>query len=133
GRTDTSVLISNSGTYSIRALDSFSCSRNFLVDVTIKNCLDCPIYIPNAFTPNDDGLNDILKAKINCPVTYFSLKVFNRWGQKIFESNTPDKGWNGLYQNKKVPPGVYIYVLQYKNSNSETTYKKSRGTVVVIH
>jgi gliding motility-associated-like protein len=69
-----------------------------------------PIFIPNAFTPNSDGLNDVW-------LIYGSLRgvkamIYNQWGEKIFESDVQSKGWNGYYKGKEAPFGVYFYVAK---------------------
>ena len=68
------------------------------------------IFIPNVFTPNGDGANDILQA-FAVGVKFFEWKIFNRWGEKVFESNNSAQGWDGKYQGKDAPVGVYVYHL----------------------
>ncbi len=74
------------------------------------------IFIPNSFTPNGDGLNDIF-----IPVCYFvhekgfSMKIFNRWGQEIFTSYLKDEGWNGKIGTIDAPQGSYSYIIIYEN------------------
>ena len=72
------------------------------------------LHIPNAFTPDDDGLNDEFKL-INPPdnVTSFHMYIFNRWGQMVFETNDITRGWNGTYQGSPSPAGTYIYRIKY--------------------
>src|SRR5690606_9833863 len=54
--------------------------------VVVEPCL-CPLYVPNVFTPNEDGLNDIFLPFVDCPVESYRLAIFNRWGQEIFKSD----------------------------------------------
>jgi gliding motility-associated-like protein len=67
------------------------------------------IYIPNAFTPNGDGLNDQLRVYSNV-IRTMRFTVFNQWGEKIFESTSQANAWDGTYKNKQQPSGVYMYV-----------------------
>ncbi len=87
-------------------------------------------YVPNAFTPNGDGLNDIFRA---IPVGIAStdwFRVFNRYGQVVFETNQWLKGWDGRYQGKDQPVGVYIWIVKGKDRLGRTVEEK--GTVTLI-
>ena len=86
------------------------------VFITVNNtstpCAGAYIYLPNAFTPGGNGLNDEFKifAK-NVALKYF--QVFNRWGEKVFESDDINKGWNGTYKGKIIA-GAYVYIVSYR-------------------
>jgi gliding motility-associated-like protein len=88
------------------------------------------ILLPNAFTPDGDGLNDVFKA-IGQPdkLTSFSMKVFNRWGQMVFESNDITHGWDGTYQGKPAPAGTYVFRIEYSIAGYDFDTK---GTVVLV-
>ena len=85
---------------------------------------------PNAFTPDGDGLNDEFKA-IGQPdnLTSFSMTIFNRWGQMVFETKDITQGWDGTYQGKPSPAGTYVFRVEY--SISSRNFDKS-GTVVLV-
>ncbi len=71
-----------------------------------------PIQVPNAFTPNSDGLNDIFKPVVNAElVRQFSMSIYNKWGQSIFETTSASEGWDG----ENAMPGVYNWVISYSN------------------
>lgn len=75
---------------------------------------DCYIDIPNAFTPNNDGVNDYFfpRQLLSQKVTAFNMKIFNRWGQIIFETDKTDgRGWDGKLNNTEQPQGVYVYLV----------------------
>jgi gliding motility-associated-like protein len=75
----------------------------------------CPIYIPNAFTPGrSQNLNDKLKIVYTCPFNSAVVRVYNRWGQKIFESADSGMLWDGQYQGKLVPTGAYYCTVSIK-------------------
>lgn len=84
------------------------------IEIVLYDCL-CPVYIPNAFTPDGDGLNDIFKAVANCPLETFHMQIFNRWGNLVFESRDIDRGWNGHSLNKSFYSSneVYTYLVTY--------------------
>jgi gliding motility-associated-like protein len=69
--------------------------------------------VPNAFTPNNDNLNEVFRAVVECELEYFSFSIFNRWGAQIFESNAPGDGWNGGLNGYYAPDGVYYYLVEY--------------------
>ena len=87
------------------------------------------IFIPNAFTPNDDGKNDVLYVRAN-GVDEFHFALFNRWGQKVFETNNLNQGWDGAFNGIKVAPDVFGYVLQVNCLNGGQYFKKGNITLI---
>lgn len=83
-----------------------TCKTIFVQDASL-------IYLPNAFIPDNDGLNDVFKAE-GSNLVYFELQIFNRWGEKIFESKDISNGWDGTYNGNKAAIGVYSYRLLYR-------------------
>ena len=71
------------------------------------------IYIPNAFTPDGDGLNDyfIPRELLSSGLLQFKMSIYNRWGEKMYETNDLNKGWDGNYLGKQAPEGVYVYKI----------------------
>lgn len=74
---------------------------------------DFVFWIPNSFTPNQNGLNDVFTGKGEGFVL-FNMEVFNRWGEKIYESNDIHRGWNGFHKNQESPIGTYVYKMEVK-------------------
>ena len=130
GTTADNVTIASQGSYSITATDNFGCVRSFNVNVVQQKCTDCDLFIPSAFTPNSDGLNDIFKAKSHCSFSDFDLQIFNRWGDKVFESRNSNTGWDGTYLGSKMLSGVYVYVITYATASHIS--KTAKGTVTLI-
>jgi gliding motility-associated-like protein len=130
GVTRNDVTVNKQGIYNITANDNYGCQRSFTTNVVEHKCSDCEPSIPDAFTPNNDGLNDLFRAKFFCDFSNFDLQLFNRWGQKIFETHNPTAGWDGTFDGNKLMPDVYVYVITYKTSTG--LKKTSRGTVVLI-
>lgn len=87
------------------------------------------IWIPNAFTPNGDGKNDI-HLVYGYVIRDLQMMVFNQWGEKIFESRQQSKGWDGTYKGKPQPSGVYMYVCRMTLTNGTTLVKK--GSINLI-
>ena len=102
------------GSYSLAA--SNFCGTT--VDEVLLSPGICKVHVPNAFTPNGDGKNDLFKILGTEKLTSLHLVVFNRWGEKVFESREKDKGWYGRLHGKKVPTGTYIYMLQFADDYS---------------
>lgn len=89
----------------------YGCTASYLTTLTIKD--NDFIFVPNAFSPNQDGLNDVFIPYFTKPPSYYVMSIYNRWGQKVFESNSTKHGWDGNYANGPAALGVYVYVIQY--------------------
>lgn len=87
-------------------------------------------YFPSAFTPNNDGKNDMFRARFFGKIDKFQLNIFTRWGQKIYSSNNPDVGWDGKTNGSDAPSGTYVWECTYQPNGHNQYYKK--GTVVLI-
>jgi gliding motility-associated-like protein len=88
-------------------------------------------FIPNAFTPNGDGLNDFFGPTIRLlkPGSYMMV-ISNRWGQEIFRTTSLDQPWDGTFKGQDVNTGKYVYTIWFKNSRG-TDFKES-GTVSLL-
>ncbi|MBK8088223.1 MAG: gliding motility-associated C-terminal domain-containing protein [Chitinophagaceae bacterium] len=126
--TDSAITVNTAGTYSVLVENRCGIAGDD-IKVLYEDCANI-IFVPNAFTPNNDRLNDVLKAKAYFKVDEFSMKIFNRWGQMIFSSNSLHTGWDGTVKGQQAPPGMYTWVIQYKRSNKVYNQK---GTVLVIY
>ena len=99
--------------------------------VTITVIPDVIIYAPNAFTPNEDGVNDVwMPVLSNYSNDAYELYIYNRWGQLVFKSNEVQAGWNGLVNGKNAPSEVYTYVITYYNLLGKKMIQK--GTITLI-
>ena len=91
------------------------------------------LFLPNAFTPDNNGKNDeFLGNGYYDGIGEYTMEIWNRWGEKIFETNDPLEGWNGQYNNtgQALPQGVYIYFVQYSGPRGEVETKKGQVTLV---
>jgi gliding motility-associated-like protein len=91
----------------------------------------CEVYTPNAFTPNNDGLNDSFRPSVKCSAKDYKFRIYNRYGGIAFESSEVNKGWNGKMRNLESPSGVYLWSVQYRNPNTKELFVK-HGTVLLI-
>jgi gliding motility-associated-like protein len=89
-------------------------------------------YIPNAFTPNNDGLNDVFKPSGSF-VSQYELLIFDRWGNEIFKSNDINTGWDGTVQGSSLPCMVDVYVYSVKYNDYFGNPHKFIGSVSLIH
>lgn len=88
------------------------CTAYDTMEVTEFVC-HCPFFVPNSFTPNNDEKNENFKPAICPELNFYSMTIFNRWGQEIWRTDDPNKGWDGRHGDKDAPQGVYTYVINY--------------------
>ena len=98
-------------------------------DKKIVVVLDNDIYVPNAFTPNGDGVNDAFRVYGEGILTT-GMMVFNRWGEKVFESQNTTSGWDGFYQGELQHPGVFVYYIKVTLLNGREIEKKGSVTLL---
>ena len=86
---------------------------------------DLVYYIPNSFSPNNDGLNDKFKVVGLGFIDLYNMKIYDRWGELLFETNNMNEGWDGKFQGNIVQNGVYIYRLTFRELGSKKrTFEK---------
>ncbi len=122
--------ISSPGKYWLEVSDFDGCKGKDTINVSLNQDCENIIYFPSGFTPNNDGRNDIFKPTAKAPLEIYQLAIFNRWGQKIFQTNDILQGWNGFYKNNIADNGTYIWQAIYKFYNEAT--KSEKGTIVLI-
>ncbi|MBP7103059.1 MAG: gliding motility-associated C-terminal domain-containing protein [Bacteroidales bacterium] len=100
-------------TYTVTVTDKYGCIESDTVTIFVLDviCDEPYIFIPNAFTPNKDGNNDVLYVRGKL-LTDVYLVIFDRWGEKIFETRDINKGWDGTYKGQDCSPGVYVFYLE---------------------
>jgi gliding motility-associated-like protein len=121
--------INRPGSYRVKAYNACSEDQKTFT-VKIEKC-PCDFFVPNAFTPNGDGINDEFKPIAKCVGKNYRFKLFNRYGNLIFETNELNKAWNGKFNNSLSPSGVYVWTLEFRNPN-DNQLNIRRGTVILI-
>lgn len=127
GETTASIIINKAAIYSVTVTGN-SC---VVYDTIVVFPGDCAIFIPNAFTPNNDTRNDFFGISNAMAFQDFSMKIYNRYGQVIFSTKSITDKWDGKYKGKYVPVGSYPWSIIYINAKGYT--KWLNGSVLVLH
>lgn len=123
------ILVEDSGIYRLRIYNNCGAETDE-IKISYEDC-SCTVFVPTAFTPNNDNLNDEFKTSF-CEVVSFKMEVFNRWGEKVYESTDINKGWDGMANGKK-QAGTYFWILTLESNyiNNGKPYFKS-GSVQML-
>ena len=125
-------LPTSAGTYSFVVLvkDANGCASSDTVTITVSE-IKCGegVFLPNAFSPNNDGQNDILFVRGNC-IKALHLSIYNRWGEQVFETDNPENGWDGKFQGKECDSGVFSYYLNAELFSGPPIRKMGNITLV---
>jgi gliding motility-associated-like protein len=123
--------LEDSTVFYVTATDSLGCTHTDSVAVGCINvdCGETNIFIPNAFTPNNDGKNDCLCISGEW-VDDFHIAIFTRWGEKVYESDNITQCWDGRFRDNWCMPGVYVYYCRIKCANGQLTQLKGDVTLI---
>lgn len=127
--TNPSIEISSPGLYWVQITDACGI-RTDTINIT-DNCKECIPQFPNSFTPNSDMINDYFLPILDCEILHFSIQIFDRWGKQMFYSNTIDIGWDGLYKNRAVSNGIYVYKSKFTTLSGKVL--ETQGSIMLIH
>lgn len=130
GSNNISREVQSPGMYSLIATAANGCYGQDSVEVIETNC-NCILTVPTAFSPNNDGHNDafILHGFEGC-VSDFSLQIFDRWGEKVFETENVSVSWNGNFKSKPLNPGVFVYYITATLITGEKIDKKGNISLI---
>ena len=106
----------------------FGCTDTFSIPIRILP--EYRFYVPNSFTPDNDGMNDVFMPSL-MGVRNYSFLIFDRWSNKLFETDNPKNGWDGTYKNRKCQESVYIYRIKYEDVLENKEYQQI-GTITLI-
>jgi len=120
--------------YTVNVTDSNGCVTSATFTITVV-CNEKNYFVPNTFSPNGDGNNDVFFPRGNNINRVQSMRIFSRWGEMIFEkknfsANNPADGWNGTYKGKAAPGDVYVYIVEFICENGSII--PFRGNVTLI-
>lgn len=125
GSRATGRFITDPGTYSLWIADDLGCVAED--SVTFDLCT--VIWVPNAFTPSGDGLNDVFKPQGE-NLNEYRFRVYNRWGQKLFETARYEEGWNGVFRGEEAQSGTYIWEVYYVDKNQQEQVEVGNFTLI---
>jgi len=128
GSTSSSYLIESEGDYWVKAYHECGVIGD---SITIVPC-ECPIYLPNTFNPNGNGRNDHFGPQSDCAFSDYMFRVFDRWGELMFESTVPGQHWDGSYRGVEAPPGAYAWILEYKATHERSRFKEALSGQVLL-
>jgi len=130
GTTGENYTVTMAGRYVVAATNICGITKDS-IKVEFENCA-CKWSIPNAFTPNHDGNNDLFMPGNSCLFSNYSFVIYDRWGKRIFLSSDAKKGWDGTINGRSQPSGTYVWIMEYTDTLTGKHEKKS-GTVILLY
>ena len=131
GETTKTVLVQGPITYTVTVIHANGCQATAGISISES----CPplIFIPTAFTPNQDGLNDYFIPFLAHTVS-FEISIFNKWGNRVYSNDNMRNGWDGTYKNHPAPAGIYVYEIRYHPTEKTQSDEKVvlRGTFLLM-
>ena len=124
-----SMKVNQAGTYWLEVTDAKGCKGRDSIVVSIKDCI-AGFFIPNAFTPDGNGRNDLFRPLIYGHVEKYQFEIYNRWGQLIFHSQTLGEGWDGTLRGLKQSNGTFVWKVTYQLEGHAAEAKS--GTVQLV-
>jgi gliding motility-associated-like protein len=119
------------GTYTVVQIvtNEYSCSDTASTDIVIKNNKAFSPKVPTGFSPNGDNNNDVLFVR-GGPFNSLHFKIYDQWGQVVFETNDPALGWDGKYKSVDQPIGTYVYTVEAETVDGESYRKNGEVTLI---
>lgn len=124
------AVVNQTTTFTVIVSDGI-CTRAVQILVRVRDliCEEPDIFVPNTFTPNGDGVNDVLFVR-GAHIDRMEFMVFDRWGEKVFESDDKQNGWSGHFKGQLVDPAVFVYHLKVWCIDGQEYFTKGNVTVV---
>jgi gliding motility-associated-like protein len=130
GSKDQSITTMAQGKYTLKIIDQFGCMAMDSLFITVDpEALPNELNVPSAFSPNDDGLNELFPFALPVSQPSYYITIFSRWGEKVFDSrdDSTKPNWDGYYQGEKVPNQLYIYFMYYRGCDGNA--RTAKGNV----
>ena len=133
GKTSATIDSLVAGIYQVTVSDNAGCSAtmSYTIANDSSNCETSLVVFPNAFTPNGDGMNDVFTVAYTPDIDHYQMRIYDRWGQTVYESLDITQGWDGTYRGNPEPMGVYIWFAQYGFTDKPGTEAKT-GSITLI-
>jgi gliding motility-associated-like protein len=123
----TQIMPKNSSCYRIEAVNQFGCKATDEVCVEVTK--DYNVYIPNVFTPNYDGINDMFMV-YGTGIEEIEMIIFDRWGEKLYTSTEQLKGWDGVYKGEMSKNDAYVYLINFKTIDGKKHTRTGHVTLM---
>lgn len=130
GSTAVSYTVGDSGIYQVIAKNGCG-SDTAAIHIARKTC-SCELTLPNAFTPNNDGLNDYFRPLHPCNMAEYLLRIYDRYGTLVFQTTDFGRGWNGTYNGMPAENGTFVWMASYRNTDTKAMQFR-KGFVIVLH
>jgi gliding motility-associated-like protein len=131
GATVSDIEVVESGLVSVTVTNECGNASDEIL-VTFEGCA-CKLMAPDAFTPDGDGKNDLFVPSYDCSISNYIIRIYNRWGQLVFESNNPNAGWDGTFEGRDQPIGTYVYYIEYVGFEGSTSEKRiEKGGLTLV-
>ncbi|MBC7776012.1 MAG: gliding motility-associated C-terminal domain-containing protein [Phycisphaerae bacterium] len=132
GSQQPSIEVTEPGIYTLRGETEY-CVFEDSVEISFITCKVCDLFVPNVFSPNDDGDNDAWHAFLPCRWLRFRLEVYDRWGSLVFAAEDPETTWDGRIRGKDAMTGVYVWRLEWDAELYGATQRwRAKGDVTVV-
>ncbi len=132
GSTEPTLFVEGPGIYSLNINTEVCGSLSDTIEIREYSCF-CPLFFPSAFSPNQDGLNEVFSGIGDCQPLDYDFQVFNRWGGLMFSSREKEASWDGTFNGSPCPEGVYVWVARYRfRDRGGWREDFQRGTVSLI-
>jgi gliding motility-associated-like protein len=116
-------------TYLVTAVSNLGCKVSDTIKIYVDQICD-EFFVPNLFSPNDDGANDVFCMYGTDCIDRFHLEIFDRWGNRVFESYDHDRCWDGTFKDRPLDPGVYVYKIDAVSYQGKIMNKQGNITLI---
>jgi len=133
GQNAPNIAVSTTGTYVLQ-VENKACIFSDTIAVQFVECPECKVYAPNIFYPESADNNNVFQLFTDCNLTQLSLALYDRWGNQVFEAQSPSEGWDGTYKGRLAQAGVYTYhaLLQLESATHPTSQRQLTGQVTLL-
>lgn len=123
-------VVGDSGLYQVIAMNG--CGYDTATVHIARKACACELTLPNAFTPNNDGVNDSFRPLHPCNMTEYLLRIYDRYGKLVYQTSNFGLGWNGTYNGMPADNGTYVWMATYRSTDTKALEFR-KGFVILIH
>ena len=114
----------------LQGTSSQGCTISDSLTITVQGCDGKSVFMPNTFTPNGDGIDDKFYIRTQALTSLKFFRIFDSWGQQVFETNNLSEGWDGMVNGQHAPIAVYVYELEGVCQNGYSVFKSGNVTAL---